>query len=90
MRSAAKRKPEAFPEAMPVLPRSAAKRKNEPKPQPQPKPRLFHAAVQVTRTEEWFVEAATAAEARALLESGHGHRSQVGECTHFEIGKLID
>jgi hypothetical protein len=60
--------------------RSAAKRKT----------RVFHATVQVTRTEEWFVEAETAEEARTLIESGGGHRSQVGECAHFEISKLSD
>jgi hypothetical protein len=87
MRSAAKRKPEVFLAATPataVTLRPAATRK------PQPKPRMFHATVQVTRTEEWFVEAATAEEARELLGSGHGQRVQVGECTHFEIGKLVD
>ena len=86
MRSAAKRKPEAFPAAVPpaVTLRPAAK------PKPESKPTVFHATVLVTRTEEWFVEAATAEEARKLLESGHGQRLQVGECTHFEIDKLID
>jgi len=54
------------------------------------KPKVFHATVQVTRTEEWFVEAATAEEARELLESGNGQRAQIGECTYFEISKLID
>jgi hypothetical protein len=84
MRSAAKRKPEVFPAAVPVTLAPAAKRK------PESKPKVFHATVQVTRTEEWFVEAATAEEARKLLERGHSQRLQVGECTHFEIGKLID
>lgn len=54
------------------------------------KPKMFHATMQVTRTEEWFVEAETEEEARALLENGGGHRSQVGECLHREIAKLID
>ncbi len=59
---------------------------------PAAKPRLkaFHASVQVTRVEEWFVEAETAEEARQLLESGRGQRCQIGECLHFEIDKLID
>jgi hypothetical protein len=52
--------------------------------------KIFHATVEVTRVEEWFVEAATAEEARALLESGRGQRAQVGECTHLEISRLSD
>ncbi len=59
-------------------------------PATKPKPKVFHASVQVTRVEEWFVEAETAEEARRLLEGGHGQRSQVGECLHFEIDNLID
>jgi hypothetical protein len=58
--------------------RAAAKRKTK----------IFHATVQVTRIEQWFVEAETADEARGLLQSGHGHRSQRGECVHFEIHKV--
>jgi hypothetical protein len=54
------------------------------------KRKIFHATVQVTRIEEWFVEAETADEARALLQGGDGQRSRVGECVHFEIEKLID
>ena len=86
MRSAVKRKPEAFAAAAP----SAVTLRPAVKPKPQSKPKVFHAIVQVTRTEEWFVEAATAEEARKLLESGGGQRLQVGECTHFEIDTLID
>jgi len=54
------------------------------------KPKVFHATMQVTRIEEWFVEAETEEEARALLEAGNGQRAQIGECTHFEFGRLID
>jgi hypothetical protein len=54
------------------------------------KRRTLHATVQVTRIEEWFVDAQSAEEARALLENGGGHRGQVGECVHFEIDKLDD
>lgn len=60
------------------------------RPAARPKPKTFHASVQVTRVEEWFVEAETAEEARQLLENGHGQRSQIGECLHFEISNLID
>jgi hypothetical protein len=54
------------------------------------KRKTFHATMQVTRVEEWFVEAQSAEEARALLEAGGGHRVQVGECIQFEIEKLLD
>jgi hypothetical protein len=53
------------------------------------KPKVFHATMQVTRIEEWFVEADTEEEARRLLESGCAQRTQIGECSHFEISKLI-
>jgi hypothetical protein len=39
---------------------------------PKPQPRVFHATVLVTRAEEWWVEADTAEEARALFASGNG------------------
>jgi hypothetical protein len=51
---------------------------------------LFHATVQVTRLEEWCVEAETAEEARALLEAGAGHRCTPGECVHVQIQQLIE
>jgi hypothetical protein len=49
------------------------------------KPRMFHAAVLVTRMEEWCVEAQSAEQARELLEAGHGHRCTVGDCLQAEI-----
>lgn len=52
--------------------------------------RLFHATIQVTRREEWCVEAATPEEARALLESGAGHRCHLGDLVHFEIDRMLD
>jgi hypothetical protein len=52
--------------------------------------KTFHALVQVTRVEEWSVEAGSAEEARALLQNGGGQRSGVGECVSLEIDKLID
>jgi hypothetical protein len=80
MRSATRRKLDVI-----EVPAVAAAR-----PAARPKRRVFHATVQVTRVEEWFVEAETADEARVLLENGNGQRSQIGECTHFEIDNLID
>jgi hypothetical protein len=58
------------------------------RPATKQKRKTFHATMQVIRTEEWFVEAENEEEARALIESGLGHRSQVGECLHIEIDKL--
>ena len=52
--------------------------------------KIFHATVQVTRVEEWFVEADSAEAARALLESGGGHRAAVGECVNFEIDSVLE
>ncbi len=52
------------------------------------KTKIFHATVQVTRLEEWFVEAASEEEARHLLQEGHGHRARLGECVHFEIDRI--
>jgi hypothetical protein len=52
------------------------------------KRKVFYANVQVTRVEDWCVEAETAAEARALLASGEGHRLGIGDCVHIEIQDL--
>ena len=56
----------------------------------KPKLKMFHATVQVTRVEEWCVEAETAEEARELLASGCGHRTHIGECMHVEIERIQD
>ena len=50
---------------------------------------MFHAIVQVTRLEEWCVEAESAEEARALLESGEGHRCSLGERLHHEVQEML-
>ena len=52
--------------------------------------KMFHAAVVVTRTEEWCVEAETAEQARALLAAGVGHRCTPGESIQAEIDTLLD
>ena len=54
------------------------------------KRKLFHATVQVTRTEEWFVEADDKEQARTRLEDGDGQRAGVGECVNFEIDALLE
>ena len=56
----------------------------------KPKLKMFHSTVQVTRVEEWCVEAETAEEARELLASGFGHRTHIGECVHLEIDRIQD
>ena len=50
--------------------------------------RLFHAMMEVTRYEEWCVEAETAEEARALLAAGEGHRCNLGDCLSVQIARL--
>lgn len=49
------------------------------------KRKVFRASVQVTRIEEWCVEADTEEEARALLASGAGERCAIGDCLHVEV-----
>ena len=56
---------------------SVARRKN--------KRKIFHASVQVTRIEDWCVEAESEEEARTLLASGAGERCGVGDCVHVEV-----
>jgi hypothetical protein len=53
------------------------------------RPKLFHAALQVTRLEEWCVEASTPDEARMLLASGQGHRCDAGELLYAEVQRLL-
>jgi hypothetical protein len=57
---------------------------------PKPQPKVFHAAMLVTRAEEWWVEANTAEEARALLASGRGHHAALGERVHVELEELFE
>jgi hypothetical protein len=54
----------------------------------KPKLKTFHATVHVTRVEEWFVEAQSEAEARALLAAGQGHRTCVGDCVNLDIERV--
>ncbi len=72
------------------MPATSALRKQPPRPAENAKPRLFHARMVVTRVEEWCVEAATAAEAEALLASGAGHRCTPGESVQVELDQLLD
>jgi hypothetical protein len=50
--------------------------------------KFFHVTVHVTRVEEWTVEAESAQEARELLATGGGHRTQIGECVNLEIERV--
>ncbi len=52
---------------------------------PKPERKTFHATLLVTRAEEWWVEAETAEQARALLASGQGYRAAPGERVHIEL-----
>ena len=54
------------------------------------KPKVFHGLVQVTRLEEWCVEAETVEEARDLLNSGAGHRCNLGDCLNVEFDRILD
>lgn len=61
-----------------------------PKLRSQPRLKTFHATMLVTRAEEWWVEAKTMEEAQALLASGAGHRSTLGECVSVELEGMRD
>lgn len=52
---------------------------------PKHKRKIFHASVQVTRIEDWRVEADSEEEARILLASGAGERCGVGDCVYVEV-----
>jgi len=67
-----------------------AKERGTDRPKDRSKPRLFHARMLVTRLEEWCVEAASPAEAEALLAAGAGHRCTPGESIQVELERLID
>lgn len=52
--------------------------------------KTFYASVQVTRVEDWCVEAETAEEARALLADGRGERRRIGDCLYLEVQDLSE
>jgi hypothetical protein len=56
----------------------------------KPALKTFHATMLVTRAEQWWVEAETAAEAQALLASGQGHHCEGGERVYFELDTMLD
>jgi hypothetical protein len=56
----------------------------------QKRKKFFHATVQVTRLEEWCVEAKSPEEARKLLQAGEGHRCHLGDRLHFDIEQMLD
>jgi hypothetical protein len=62
----------------------------EPEPLCERGRRVFHASVLVTRLEEWFVEAESAEQARALIAAGEGHRAVSGECVHVEVERMLE
>jgi hypothetical protein len=52
--------------------------------------KTYHAAMVVTRLEEWCIEAETSEEAKALLAAGYGHRCHLGDCLHVELEQITD
>ena len=54
----------------------------------RPALKTFHATVQVTRTEQWCVEADSAEHAHELLASGAGYRCEIGECINVEVERV--
>ena len=54
------------------------------------KKRLKTFPMQVTRIEEWCVDAETADEATALLAAGQGHRCRLGDCLNVELDSLTE
>jgi hypothetical protein len=60
------------------------------KPRPRPQAKVFHATMLVTRAEEWWIEAESAEEARALLASGQGHHAALGQRVHLELEELLE
>jgi len=55
-----------------------------------PAKKTYHAAMLVTRVEEWCVEARSEEEARALLAAGQGHRCHLGDCINVELEQMLD
>lgn len=47
--------------------------------------KTFYASLQVTRVEDWCIEAETAEQARTLLAQGEGERLRLGDCVHVEV-----
>jgi hypothetical protein len=56
----------------------------------KPQLKTFYATMHVTRVEEWFVEAETAEEARELLLSGAGNRTDIGDCILAEVEQIAE
>ena len=54
----------------------------------KPQLKTFHATMQVTRLEEWCVDAETPEEARALLAAGDGHRCHLGDLVSCEVEQI--
>jgi hypothetical protein len=52
--------------------------------------KTYHAIVQVTRIEQWCVEAQSVEEARELLAAGAGYRCEIGECVNLEVERVED
>jgi hypothetical protein len=60
------------------------------RPQDEAPAKAFHATVHVTRVEEWYLEAESEQEARELLASGGGFRTNIGDCVNLEVESVED
>jgi hypothetical protein len=52
--------------------------------------KLVRAIMQMTRIDEWCLEAETAKEARQVFASGLGNRCHLGDCIHAEVDRSLD
>jgi len=50
--------------------------------------KMYYGTVHVTRVEEWCVEAESEEEARELLASGGGLRTNIGDCVSVEVERV--
>jgi len=75
---------------MPALARKFVRPPTRDQSGPVPQRKIFHAAMLVTRLEQWFVVAENAEEAHALLAAGEGHSCALGERVHVEVERVSE
>lgn len=57
---------------------------------PRRKLKTYYASLQVTRIEDWCVEAESAEQARELLTNGQGERCRLGDCVYLEVDNVAE
>ncbi len=57
---------------------------------PRRKLKTYYASLQVTRVEDWCVQAENAEQARELLASGQGERCKLGDCVYLEVADVSE